>query len=440
MSVLSSTTIENNQLLLPTLRKCELEYERMFTLAKCLEIQYNTLDIQLKQCVVKPITVTELSSVSATTATSAVTSTNNDENVSYRVQQIRYAYHRRMAQRRKMRQRMRRCNVDAIAASQCRWTYTIIPLLKQREKEGNVDTERLIERYHRVHTELNCVIPASAPDHRQHNSTTNPARIKYLMRQKQLILSKQHGGENQQHGTIHHTNTSCRYCFSDVVLYLVNESIYICRLCGRVRNDLSTNDRGFNYNEAPEKSSNIYIRQTHFRDKLNAMQGRQHRKIPLDVIRDVKQQLLLDTIDFSRVTRMEVRHALKILGKGYKDWYDFDMLIACQINGTQPLRFTETQEHQLFCDFNQIQKPFDDCPLKYEMKKDNFINYNFTIFKLIQMHGWYEFLPHFQLLKSERKLSDLLRIWKYICDQLNWPYIEMCNAYPTKTLDDIFGF
>src|SRR5665213_529225 len=101
-------------------------------------------------------------------------------------------------------------------------------------------------------------------------------------------------------------------------------------------------------------------------------------------------------------------------------------MIACKISGRPCLRFSAAQEAILYRDFEAIQRPYDECPSKYQLDKDNFMNYNFVIFKIVQRHGWTEFLEDITLLKSPSKLAELQTIWKYICNRLGWTVIESC--------------
>ena len=227
----------------------------------------------------------------------------------------------------------------------------------------------------------------------------------------------------------------CYRCHRESLVAVDSESILVCIQCARIVRDLATNDRGFNYNEAPDKIANIYQRRTHFRDKLNSIQGRQQRKIPLEFEEKIKTQLRIETINFKDVTRIHIRRAIKSLGRDYKDWYEYDTMIACKISGRPCLRFSAAQEAILYRDFEAIQRPYDECPWKYHLDKDNFMNYNFTIFKIVQRHGWTEFLEDITLLKSPTKLAELQTIWNYICNRLKWlPVIQSCNVRPKPSL------
>ena len=54
----------------------------------------------------------------------------------------------------------------------------------------------------------------------------------------------------------------------------------------------------------------------------------------------------------------------------------------------------------------------------------NFLSYNYVMYKFFELLELDEYLTCFQLLKSRTKLHQQDQIWKNICKDLNWEYIN----------------
>ena len=68
-----------------------------------------------------------------------------------------------------------------------------------------------------------------------------------------------------------------------------------------------------------------------------------------------------------------------------------------------------------------IQSPFiKHCP----KDRKNFLSYSYVLHKFIQLLGLDEYLVNFPLLKSREKLYQQDKIWKMICQELNWEFIK----------------
>ena len=53
-----------------------------------------------------------------------------------------------------------------------------------------------------------------------------------------------------------------------------------------------------------------------------------------------------------------------------------------------------------------------------------FVSYSYVIHKFIQLLDMDEFLVYFPLLKSREKLYQQDKIWKNICNDLGWEFID----------------
>ena len=83
-------------------------------------------------------------------------------------------------------------------------------------------------------------------------------------------------------------------------------------------------------------------------------------------------------------------------------------------------KFDELEE-KLRKMFDIIQVPFNThCP----KERKNFLSYSYVIYKFCELLGEDDFLPCFPLLKSKEKLWHQDVIWKNICKELHWEFIQ----------------
>ena len=79
------------------------------------------------------------------------------------------------------------------------------------------------------------------------------------------------------------------------------------------------------------------------------------------------------------------------------------------------------EEEQLRTLFKEIQIPFsNNCP----PNRKNFLSYSYVLHKFCELLEYDYLLPYFPLLKSREKLLQQDQIWKLICADLNWQFIE----------------
>ena len=73
--------------------------------------------------------------------------------------------------------------------------------------------------------------------------------------------------------------------------------------------------------------------------------------------------------------------------------------------------------------FNEIQKPFEKYKIMYSPQRKNFLNYDYVLYKMLELLNKDEFLNCFSLLKSREKLYEHDKIWRGICSDLQWEFI-----------------
>jgi hypothetical protein len=210
----------------------------------------------------------------------------------------------------------------------------------------------------------------------------------------------------------------CPHCNCAYVDYM-RDCLLVCPQCGRSKPYMMNDERLVQHSDASDMGPPSYNRMSHFRERINVFQAKQQREIPQEVRDAVEREFRIDKMyKPEKITRERVRRYLKRLKM--PQWYDDDMLIACQLGGKQPPSLTQEQTKRLYSMFEAVQAPYDRCPVL--KKRKNFFNYNYLIYKLIELNGWYELLPFFPPLKSGKNRAEQDVIWAYVCKELNWPF------------------
>lgn len=73
----------------------------------------------------------------------------------------------------------------------------------------------------------------------------------------------------------------------------------------------------------------------------------------------------------------------------------------------------------------EIQYPYaKHCP-DYRV---NFLHYYYVLFKLLELLEEYDYLNEIPMLKDREKLLEQDNIWKKICRDLDWQFIDTINV------------
>ena len=105
---------------------------------------------------------------------------------------------------------------------------------------------------------------------------------------------------------------------------------------------------------------------------------------------------------------------------GYNKYYEHIPFIKEKL-GIKPPTMSIELENTLCNLFLEIQQPYAKfCP----NERVNFLNYYYVLFKMCELLGEDEYLPHFYMLKDPVKRMEQDEIWKKICEELNWEFIE----------------
>jgi hypothetical protein len=211
----------------------------------------------------------------------------------------------------------------------------------------------------------------------------------------------------------------CTEC-NEPMMILGSESLLACPKCKRTRVFIQATSSRIAYGEEVEFTSFSYKRQNHFQEWLTCFQAKESTEIPLKTLESVMEMLwVMGVRSCNEVTSIIVREALKKLK--LRKIYENTAQITSRISGRPPPRMTPQQEEQARNMFSAIQQPFNKhCP----PDRRNFLSYAYACYKIVELMGWDEYKSSFSLLKGQDKLKKQDQIFKFICQDLDWEFIE----------------
>jgi hypothetical protein len=213
---------------------------------------------------------------------------------------------------------------------------------------------------------------------------------------------------------------NCSIC-SSRVLRDHSKGETVCEECGNTEKCSFNDTPEWNDYQTHEISQPFaYKRSNHFKEWLSQIQAKESTSIPESVIDllllELKKERILDS---SLITSERIKKHLKKLK--LNKYYEHIPSIIHIITKNAPLNINMELEKKLLTMFDKIQEPFKKhCP----QKRKNFLSYSYTLYKFCQLLKKDEYLIYFPLLKSREKLFEQESIWKKICEDLNWEFIQ----------------
>jgi hypothetical protein len=217
-------------------------------------------------------------------------------------------------------------------------------------------------------------------------------------------------------------NTNINYCKNCNCENIFNnsEGVYICPQCGEQKKLLIDSDKP-SYKDPPREISYFaYKRINHFNEWLAQFQAKESTDIPQNIYTKIKLELNKESyLDIKNLKVKKIRDILKKLK--LNKYYEHVPHIINRLSGNPAPIITRDLEEKLRIMFKEIQNPWmRHCP----DKRSNFLSYSYVLFKCLQLLEMDKFLKHFSLLKSREKLAEQDKIWKKICNDLKWEYIQ----------------
>ena len=213
------------------------------------------------------------------------------------------------------------------------------------------------------------------------------------------------------------THDVCKKCNGELI-YVLHEGVVICNVCSEQFPYLIEHEKP-SYKEPPkEVCFYAYKRINHFREILAQFQAKETTQIPDEVLKNIVNQIKKERMKIEDMTNKNAKDILKKLG--YNKYYEHIPFIKDKL-GIKPPVMNPQLEDKLCSLFMEIQRPYaKHCP----DNRVNFLNYYYVLYKICELLGEIQFLPYFPLLKDPVKRIEQDEIWKKICKELNWEFIE----------------
>jgi DNA-directed RNA polymerase subunit RPC12/RpoP len=288
-----------------------------------------------------------------------------------------------------------------------------------------LDTSSLLFDYYDTHKNTN-TITCSVIDLFNRDNASNTTNI--TTKPKNNIINQyfeiiaDNGSDGQFYkNTELDTNVNiyrCKTCNTERI-YEENEGIILCTQCGTEERILIDNDKP-SYKDPPREISYFaYKKINHFNEWLAQFQAKESTDIPPDVYDLIKTELKKENINIKNVKQKKIRDTLKKLN--LNKYYEHVPHILNRLTGKPAPKISREIEEKLRIMFKDIQQPWiQHCP----QYRSNFFSYSYILYKFLELLEKDELLDYFTLLKSREKLAEQDKIWKFICNDLDWEFIK----------------
>lgn len=218
---------------------------------------------------------------------------------------------------------------------------------------------------------------------------------------------------------------TCKHCKKGTLKFDYKTAVHICIMCGVVQDKVQhfdQNNVSFIDKDQYNKVTLPYDPLSHFKEFLSRLQAMERTQIPPAVIDAVKKRCKMNHIDYendpSSLTYIRCRTYLQL--EGFANRFENICSIIFQITGHRFVQFTEEQVANLTSMFIDVTRSYK----KFKGDRTNLLSYSYQVHKYCQLLGIDEALPFLPLFKDVANLSKADEIWKKICADLGYAYIE----------------
>ena len=221
----------------------------------------------------------------------------------------------------------------------------------------------------------------------------------------------------------------CNNCPNKKMFDIIDNSIYICLLCGAQQEILLHTSSYKDIDRINISTKYTYDRKVHFRDCINQYQGKQNSTIDQQVYIKLEDQfkkhhLLIGDkntpkeVRFKNITKEHIHLFLKELQ--YTKHYENVNLIHYQMTGKKPDDISYLED-RLLEDFDSLTELYDN---KFKNKpgfeRKNFINTQYVLYQLLIKYNHHCNKEDFTILKTVDRKSFHDDIAKVCFEELGW--------------------
>lgn len=217
------------------------------------------------------------------------------------------------------------------------------------------------------------------------------------------------------------TKCNCRNPNDSNIIFDFTTGRNICETCGTVL-DHFFDSQFTSYKESQDHDIPVdfpYVRINHFNELIAQFQAKEQTDIPQDVFDALHTEFRKDRkLNFDELTYQFVKSKLKKLGMS--NMYEHIPYIIHKFNGLPPPVLTLEEEQEFRKMFKQIQGPFEKHKYLAKKSRKNFLSYSYVFYKFAELLELDDLLRCFRLLKSREKLFAQDKVWKAICQDMQW--------------------
>lgn len=226
-------------------------------------------------------------------------------------------------------------------------------------------------------------------------------------------------------GKVHNKIDFCKKCkvmYNKDYELIVNhiEGFMSCLKCGHMEYVIIESDKPNYKDPPPEATYFAYKRTNHLNEILNQIQAKESTDIPDEVLDAVREEIRKERIkDLTELTNKKIRYYLRKLN--LNKYYEHIAHIINRLNGLPPPIITKDIEDKIRIMFSAVNSAWGEIPKK---PKKNFLNYNYVLYKFVELLDRDEYKVLFPLLKSRDKIVSHDVVWKEICEKLGWEFLR----------------
>jgi hypothetical protein len=165
-----------------------------------------------------------------------------------------------------------------------------------------------------------------------------------------------------------------------------------------------------------------YSRLHHFKGWLASVQGR-GAKLPPSADAEIARRV---SAHEGSVTREVMTAWLREMGR--QQYYDSVWSLLDRHCGIAPIHIPPEVEADMLTRFKQIQGPFHRAVNRLCPGRLNLLGFEYLVRRLLQLAGRGDLSRDLKLVRSRAKLRQLDGVWRAICHELGWEYLEHVHA------------